>query len=518
MVPSTLPSARAISNAVAAQSRSIPNAASASDWLWQWGQFLDHDIDLTDNVSPPEPFMIPVPTGDAHFDPDGDGGKIIPLNRSLYDHTTGTGTDSPRQQINQITSFIDGSNVYGSDDERAADLRDAGGTLRTSNALNGEMLLPLNTSGLPNAGGPSDDLFIAGDIRANEQVGLTATHTLFVREHNRLAADIGARLSTEDPDLVALRESSGLSTDDFIYETSRVVVGAQVQAITYNEFLPLLLGPDAIAPYTGYDPTVNPSIANEFSTGAYRLGHSLLSPNLQLADDDGPLGEIALRDAFFNPDFVKDNGIDLLLLGLATQRAQELDHMVVDDVRNFLFDPPGAGGMDLASLNIQRGRDHGLPSLNDARRHLELAPYTSFLQLAGGDTELAEQLASVYESVDQLDLWIGGLAEQHVDGAMVGETFHKVLADQFTRLRDGDRFFYLNDRVMDELLILAPDFMDASLLSDVIRRNSGVTTIQDNAFIVPGVTSAIPEPVTAGLSLIGLTTLALPGRSRRRRS
>jgi len=171
------PSPRAIGNSVSAQEGSIPNTLGASDYLWQWGQFLDHDIDLTDGTDPPEFTDIVVPQGDPFFDPDGTGAQVIPFNRSIYNESTGTGVDNPRQQLNEISAWIDASNVYGSDEERANALRtnDGTGKLKTSEGD----LLPFNTDGLPNAGGPSPDLFLAGDVRANEQVGIQrCTHSL----------------------------------------------------------------------------------------------------------------------------------------------------------------------------------------------------------------------------------------------------------------------------------------------------------------------------------------------------
>ena len=145
------PSARAISNEVVAQDSSIPNPKNASDFLWQWGQFLDHDLDLTDGISPPEPHHIPVPAGDRWFDPTGTGAQVIPFNRSIYELSSGIETVNPRAQINEITGWIDGSQVYGSDPVRAAALRtnDGSGRLKTSDGD----LLPFNTEGLANAGG-----------------------------------------------------------------------------------------------------------------------------------------------------------------------------------------------------------------------------------------------------------------------------------------------------------------------------------------------------------------------------
>jgi len=162
------------------------------------------------------------------------------------------------------------------------------------------------------------------------------------------------------------------------------------------------------------------------------------------------------------------DGIEPILRGLAAQPAEEIDVMMVDDVRNFLFGPPGSGGLDLACLNIQRGRDHGLPAYNDAREALGLARRTTFAQISS-DAEVRARLASVYDSVDDVDVWVGGLAEDHVEGAMVGELFFIVLKDQFERLRDGDRVWYEETFSGAELELLR-----RTRLSDIIRRNTEI--------------------------------------------
>ena len=516
---SSLPSARAISNSVSAQSGLILNSHGASDWFWQWGQFIDHDFGLTESATPAEPFNIAVPTGDPLFDPFNTGTQEIGLNRSIY-HTDSNGV---RQQVNEITAYIDASMVYGSDATRATELRalDNTGKLKTTIADNGEELLPFNTAGLANAGGTGDNLFLAGDVRANEQIGLTAVHTLFVREHNRLAEDIKTRLEGGDPELVAKRDAAiaepGNSVDsegDFIYESARKVVGAQIQAITYNEFLPLLLGGD-LDPFGGYDDTVNAGLSNEFSTAAFRFGHTMLSPELQRVNNDGEdQGAVALQDAFFQADLVKQEGIDSLLLGLASQQAQAIDTFVIDDVRNFLFGPPGAGGFDLASLNIQRGRDHGLGGLNTVRGGLGLGLHTSFLDLTGGDIDLANAFESVYDSIDEVDLWVGGLAEAQFGGGLLGETFNTIVKDQFTRLRDGDRFFFLNADVLDHVSIFDTNVANVTL-SDIIRRNSTISNIQANAFLVADEDVDVPEPGVAVTTLVlGILGAGLQLRER----
>ncbi|WP_424097109.1 peroxidase family protein [Moorena producens] len=505
-----LPNPRDISNTIVPQKELVPNFLNASDWIWQWGQFIDHDLDLNEGgLDRPREDFTPIPINPIDIatglpDPLA---PSIPLIRVPAAPGTGTGPGNPRQQINQLTSFIDGSQVYGSDPVRAEFLRtnDGSGKLK-SQSINGQELLPFNTGGFPNANTTppisSEELFIAGDVRANEQIGLTAVHTLFVREHNRLAEELAEKIDAGDLVILEKLHKSGLDKGDFIYESVRKVVGAQIQVITYNEFLPLIMGDSLLEDYSGYDPTVDPRISVEFANANFRVGHTLLSPELQRINNDGTSpGSISLSDAFFTPQEVIDNGVDSLFLGLASQVAQEVDNQIVDEVRNFLA-PIATGGFDLASINIARAREVGLPGYNQARVELGLDPVTAFLTT---DTELgitsnpevAALFEKIYESVEDVDFWIGGISEDSFNGGLVGELFNTVISDQFTRTRDGDRFFFLND--LDHLLALAPD-LESTRLSDIIRRNSTITKIQDNAFVVP---EDVPEPS----SIFGLVTL-----------
>jgi hypothetical protein len=461
-------SAREISNNLAAQPESMPNSAGVSDFVWQWGQFLDHDIDLTPEADPMVSFDIPVPLGDLFFDPNNEGDKYIVLNRSA--HNYGDTRRYPREQLNVITAYIDASNVYGSDGKRAEALRTfEEGKLKTTS---GGQFLPFNTEGLDNAGGPDPRLFLAGDVRANEQIALTGMHTLFVREHNRLCDEI----LMGNPDL----------TDEEIYQWARKIVGAQMQVITYNEFLPVLLGPDALPRYRGYNRHVDAGIGNEFSTAAYRFGHSMLSPILLRVNKPGnkPVAT-ELRDAFFNPRLVRQGGgIPSILRGLATQQAQEVDNKIVNGVRNFLFGEPGQGGFDLAALNIHRGRNHGIADYNSVRRAYGLRRVRRLSDITS-DRVLQLALAEAYDSIDDMDLWVVGLSEDHVLGGLVGETFRIILIDQFARLRDGDRFWYQNDPFFIDNPVLMAEVANTQL-SDIIRRNTHVgDELQDNVFIVP---------------------------------
>jgi hypothetical protein len=165
---------------------------------------------------------------------------------------------------------------------------------------------------------------------------------------------------------------------------------------------------------------------------------------LRLRPNGEPIaaGHLALRDAFFAPQQLLENGgIEPILRGLATQQAEAVDNFIVGDLRNFLFGPPGSGGIDLAAMNIQRGRDHGLPSYNDGREQWGLPRVTTFAEITS-DPLMAARFAAVYASVDDVDLWVGGLGEDADGGGLVGPLFAAIIADQFERLRRGDRFYY----------------------------------------------------------------------------
>jgi GH24 family phage-related lysozyme (muramidase) len=459
----SLPSPRAVSNVVSDQQGNTENHKGLSDLFWLWGQFLDHDITIIEGHGANGSADIAVPAGDPYFDPAGTGTATIGFTRS----DTITDASGQKRLVNDITAFIDGSNVYGSDQETADNLRSFQGGRMKVDAAN---LLPKS----------DDGQYQAGDIRANENVGLTSMHTLWVREHNRIADELSAK-----------HPKWG---DERIYQEARQQVVAELQAITYNEFLPNLLGEDALSEYQGYNPNQNPQMNAAFSSAAYRFGHSMLSPTLLRLDENGneiAQGNLSLRDAFFQPEKVAEAGIDPILRGAASQTAQAVDTQVVDDVRNFLFGPPGSGGLDLVSLNIQRGRDHALPGYNDAREELGLSRIESFDDPIWQDG-VGEKLAQVYDSPDDVDLWVAGLAENHVGDSLMGETATRILTIQFEALRDGDRFWYENQYSGRELRKLN----DLSL-SDIIKRNTDVENVQDNVMVASNVhRTATDAPVS----------------------
>lgn len=486
---SNKPNPRDVSNTVNAQSGSILSDRGLSDWAVHWGQFLTHDMmrieaDASANTLSTGvvgDFGIPVTAAGDVLGP-----NPIRFDRSVFDPTSGLigstpgGTASiPRWQINGNTSYIDASNVYGSDSATANSLRTfENGKLTTSAG-----------GRLPGTAG--DGSFLAGDPRANENVGLTAIHTLFVREHNRLADLIRA----EDPAL----------GDEEVYQWSRKIVGAQMQAITYREFLPALLGDSAPEPEAFAYSGIDASITLAFSTAAFRYGHSMQSPELKLAEADGrDAGHISLTQASMNPGFLSGdvNNVDRLLSGLGQQVAQENDPYVVDELRNILTGPPGSGGIDLAALDIQRGRDHGLLNSNSLHRiAYNLPPIFDFAELTS-DPEVLANLAAVYTSVDRVDPWVAIIAEDHLEGSSLGALAQTIIISQFERLRDGDRFFYTGDPDMQDPLVSAIIDLDSITLAELLSLNAGLTGVQANVFF------AVPEPSMAVLmSLLGLSAL-----------
>jgi peroxidase len=251
-----------------------------------------------------------------------------------------------------------------------------------------------------------------------------------------------------------------------------------VQSITFNGFLPALLGSGVIAVYGGYNPSVNPGIATEFSTGAFRLGHSLLAPDVEFLNPDGTtkFPEVSLADSFFNPPLVVQRGADPILKYLATDNAQEIDNKIVPELQNFLFGPPGSGGFDLASLNIQRGRDHGLADYNTVRAAYGLPKVTSFAQITSNQT-VQNQLRQLYGNVNNIDLWVGALAEDHVAGGSVGPLIQRIVARQFQRIRDGDRLWFENLYTGT-----AKSDLEHTTLAQVIARNTVNNDLQADVF------------------------------------
>jgi hypothetical protein len=486
------PNPRDVSNRVLSQAGNQPSARGLSDWSVLWGQFLTHDLTLIEtggqynvlSTGVTGDFSIPI-TDPA--DPLGPG--PIAFNRSAFDPQSGNGElqvtprgiiPVPRWQLNSNTSYLDASQIYGSSENVSRSLRTlAGGKLTTSSGG----LLPLT-----NAAGR----FVAGDNRANENVGLTSLHALFVREHNRLTD----RLHVVDSSL----------TDEELYQWARKIVGAELQSITYREYLPAVMGADAAprAEDFAYDEG-DASITTAFSAAAFRFGHSMQSAALQLVDASGAsVGAVGLGQATENPAYLTGDPqrVDFLLAGLASQVAQENDAAVIDALRNIRVGPPGTSGTDLAALDIQRGRDLGLLSnYRLLRQAYNLSPVHSFAELTS-DPQVQANLASVYGEPGNLDAWVAMISEDHLPGSSLGALAQSILESQFKRLRDGDRLFFTGDADLQSPLVKGVINLDELTLSQVIRWNTGITRLQSNVFF------AVPEPCGLGLAMGVVLTLA----------
>ena len=451
-----LASPRVISNLVfRGPDDGVTNNRDWSAMMYAWGQFIDHDMMLTAAAAPADTMTFAVPVGDEVFDKNSSGTKTMSSSRSNFDKSTGTSTANPRQQLNSLTAFLDGSQVYGETSARASSLRENRGGRMSDGGVN---LLPRLTN--------TSNMFLTGDVRGNENPQLCSLQILFVREHNRVAAQIAA--------------SNPTLSDEELYQRARRFVIALLQKVTYSEFLPAVLGSANLPPYAGYRSTVNPSISNEFGAAAFRLGHSMLSADVEFMDDNGAevFPAMGLRDAFFNSGVLRTTGIEPVLKYLASDRGQEIDAKIIEDVRSFLFTNLGGAGHDLAALNIQRGRDHGLASYAEARVAYKLPPVSAFSQITS-DLAVQNALKAAYATVDKVELWVGGLAEQHLPDSSVGPLFAAILKDQFSRLRSGDRFWFQNPGVLSKTQAAE---VEKTLLSDIIKRNSKLQNLQPLVF------------------------------------
>lgn len=471
------PNPRSVGSTVFRQLASVPSARRLSGYVYAFGNLLSHDTQLTVSGTT-EVVEFRIPVGDDIFFPN----QRVPLPRSVFDPATGTDVDNPRQQVNFATTFIDASPIYGSDETTASILRggptNPGAKLRTSNDINGdaENLLPRNAFGPdPNA------LYVAGDGRVNDNIVLTAMHTLFMREHNRLVDELATAHPTWN--------------SEALFQRARKFVGAQMQAITFNEFLPALLGPHAPASTGVYDSSVDATIVNEFPAVFLRIGHSMLTDDFKRVENDGrpaAVGPLPLELAFNDPSRLQTaHDLDLFLKGLSVEVQEETDTGMVRGMRVALLD----------AIDIQRARDHGIPSYNKLREAYGLPAVTAFGDITA-DPAVQAALAAAYADVDRIEALVGALAEDHLPGASVGPLVAAAFRTQFSRLRDGDRFWYENDAAFSDAEI---DELRNIRLSDVIRRNSGISNLQGNVFF------SVPEPGGAALAIAMAVVAAARG-------
>lgn len=298
-------------------------------------------------------------------------------------------------------------------------------------------------------------------------------HTTFLRLHNNIAA--------------TLQNMNRHWNQDRVFQETRKIVGAVIQVIVYQEYLPTLIGPfhaRLVPPYVKYNPTVNPGIINEFSSAAYRLHgmiqevYPLLGPNFETR------GQVPFLDGVGRIERVL-SAIDAVYRGFIATPARS-PQRITRSVTERLF-----GGADMATINIQRGRDHGVRPYNEYRRLCQLQPVTSFSQWPEvTERAVRERVAQLYRTPDDLDLYVGGVLEEPIDGSLVGPTFACIIAEQFVRLRDGDRFYFESEGVFTATQVAA---LKAVTLSWVLCETSdGMTRIVPKAFTIDRGEKAVP--------------------------
>ncbi|NXC41740.1 PERM Myeloperoxidase, partial [Penelope pileata] len=460
----------------------------------QWGQFIDHDLDFspetparvtfrgkvdchTSCAKLPPCFPIKIPPNDPRIRNTRD---CIPFFRSAPACDSGKAT---REQINALTSFLDGSVVYGSEEPLAHKLRDHTNQLGllavNRNFTDGGMAyLPFASmrkdpclkvsrrAGIP--------CFLAGDSRASEMLELACMHTLFVREHNRLAR--------------GLKRLNPHWNGEKLYQEARKIVGAMIQIITYRDYLPLLLGTSFqrwIPSYRGYKESVDPRISNVF-TLAFRFAHASIPPSVgRLNKNYEPTyPRLPLSKTFFGVwRIVKEGGIDPFLRNLMASQAKLMtqEQMVVDELRDRLFEQVERIGLDLPALNMQRGRDHGLPGYTSWRKFCGLPQPHGVKSLAQvlKNHRLAKKFMKLYGTPKNIDIWIGALAEPFVNRGRVGPLMACLIGTQFRNTRDGDRFWWEKKGVFTSLQRCS---LAKISLSRIICDNTHISKVSRNIF------------------------------------
>ncbi|CAK8689140.1 unnamed protein product [Clavelina lepadiformis] len=502
-----LPMVRKVSNdVIAVQNSQVTGDPDYSHMIVVWGQYIDHDMDLTpqslststfqgltdckttcENKSPCYPMQVP---DDDQRITDV---QCLPFFRSAA--VCGTGDTSSlfyklkaREQINAATSFVDGSAVYGSSEGRARNLRDLtneDGLMRVNDRFRDEgnrEYLPFDPS-MPcvqdqfDASGENINCFMAGDPRSSEHLTLTSLHTLWVREHNRIAR--------------SLKRLNPHWSGETLYQEARKIAGAYHQVVHWKEYVPKIIGPNGITQmgdYDGYKSDENPTISNVFATAAFRFGHVTISPEFRRLDEnynDHPdFPSMLLHQAFFSPwRMIRQGGMDPILRGLIGRPAKlpTPSQIMHEELREKLFALQNRVALDLASLNLQRGRDHALPLYNDWREECGLPRANNFSQVANeikNDT-IRDKLEELYGHPGNIDIWMAGLAEDLEDGSRLGPTFTCLLSRQFKFLRNGDKFYYENPGVFTEEQRTA---LNRMTFARVLCDNSGLTRVQRDVF------------------------------------
>ncbi|NXT47307.1 DUOX2 oxidase, partial [Pluvianellus socialis] len=480
-----VPNARQLSNAVARGPSGLPSQRNITVLAVFFGFHVLSDILGTEKSSCPAEFLnIHIPPGDLVFDPAGTGDVVLPFQRIDWAMETGQSPNSPREQTNEVTGWLDGSSIYGPSHSWSDALRSfSGGQLASGPGRQ----LPRETDGKvpmwkaldPSTGqGGPRGIYDLGSAWGNENRFLQAESIAWFRYHNYVAM----MLAQEHPTW----------SDEDLFQHARKWVIATFQRIVLYEWLPTLLG-RSIPEYKGYQQHLDPSLSPEFMVSARQFLATMVPPGVykrdtqcqfqQVPGPGGPFPAMRLCNSYWSresPGLQQAESVDNLLLGMSSQIAEREDNIVVEDLQDYWYGPLKYSRTDYVASWLQRGRDLGLPTYNQARERFGLDPLQNWSDLAPHlEQQDLENVAALYgNNTARLELLPGGMLEFN------GSLFTAIILDQFVRLRDGDRFWFENTKnglfTMEEIRkIHNTTFHD--VLAAVTHVNS--TNLQPDVFV-----------------------------------
>ncbi|KAL1517076.1 hypothetical protein ABEB36_000887 [Hypothenemus hampei] len=499
------PSPRTLSQLFMKGRDGLPSMTNRTALLAFFGQLVTSEVVMaSESGCPIEMHRIEIEKCDEMYDKECKGNKYIPFHRARYDRETGQSPNSPREQLNRVSSWIDGSFIYSTSEPWASSMRSfKNGTYLTD--ITGKMPIR-NYKKIPLFNNPVPDmmkmqnskrLFLLGDPRTNQNPALLTLGILFFRWHNVVAG----RVQRQNPTW----------SDEKIFHKARRIVVATLQNIIFYEYLPAFLG-EPLPEYQGYQQNVHPGITHAFQSAAFRFGHSLIPPGLYRRDSHcnykkTSMGHLALRLCstwWHSNDVLTNNSIEELLMGMTSQLAEREDSILCSDVRDKLFGPMEFSRRDLGALNIMRGRDNGLPDYNTVRVYYGLTKRSNWTEinpkLFKEKPELLQTLQKVYSgNINNIDLYVGGMLESL---GRPGELFRTIIKEQFIRLRDSDRFWFENSASEIFTQKEVEEFKKITLW-DVIVNSTKIPpeAIQKNVFFF-NEGDPCPQPMQLNVSLM----------------
>jgi peroxidase len=219
-----------------------------------------------------------------------------------------------------------------------------------------------------------------------------------------------------------LRHATGITDDETLFQEAKRIVIAEIQHITYNEFLPGVLDDNHMTRFNlrstpvghadVYNRFLDPRTINAFGVAAYRMGHTLVRNSVGHDRGGGDVQTFPVSEHFERPDLMFNRGYEFMTRWMSRSPKSRADRFLVDGIRNRLFEFPPVDGMhpsetlsfDLGALNIQRGRDHGIPSYNTYRQFCGYPRANFFAAVAGGLNFHSPDAAAALQQTYRLDL------------------------------------------------------------------------------------------------------------------